>query len=73
MSSNKELTLQVFRIGFACARNTENPIPSTSDEMYDILQEVGIGIERGDTVAQVREKLDRFLNTQKYDRAMRIV
>lgn len=60
MAENYE-SLILFKTGFICARFSTKPVPSTMDEVYDILKEVGLDIIRGEHISSIDKKLNEFL------------
>lgn len=63
----------VFRVGYVCARFSNKPIPQTTDEMFAILQDVGLNVVKGQSFEEVDKRLTEFLNKKSYDAAMKIV
>ena len=73
MNNPSPLTLLVFKVGFLCGRMTNRSSPSTMADVYDIMNEVGIGIEKGDSTATVEKKVDDFIKRKCYETAMKVI
>ncbi len=70
---HRDQTRVTFRAGFICACYSKRPVPETSDEMYAIMQELGLDVVKGLPYEEVDKRLTEFLQKKKYDAAMRVV
>lgn len=71
MKASQALT--IARLGFICAKYSKKPIPSTPEELYDIIREIGLGDVQGLTTSALETKIEKFLKNKRYDAAMTVV
>ena len=71
MKASQALT--IARLGFVCARYSKKPIPSTPDELYAMIEDIGLGEVKGLTTSALETKIEKFLKDKRYDAAMTVV